>query len=141
LRNLKKIIHVDDQLDILLVSQYALSEIGEYDVLICESGAEALEKIEDYNPDLILLDVMMPRLDGPQTLSKIREIELFESTPVIFLTAKIFPNEIAELLACDEGVLDVIPKPFDPVTISDTIQAVWNSSFLGDNKRNDQRLQ
>ena len=128
-------------MDILLVSEYALSEIGEYDVLICESGAEALEKIEDYHPDLILLDVMMPRLDGPQTLGKIREIELFKSTPVIFLTAKIFPNEIAELMACDDSVLAVIPKPFDPVTISDTIQATWNSSFLKNNESREERPQ
>ena len=128
-------------MDILLVSEYALSEIGEYDVLICESGAEALEKIADYHPDLILLDVMMPRLDGPQTLGKIREIELFKSTPVIFLTAKIFPNEIAELMACDDGVLAVIPKPFDPVTISDTIQATWNSSFLKNNESREERPQ
>ena len=141
MRSLKKIIHVDDQMDILLVSEYALSEIGEYDVLICESGAEALEKIADYHPDLILLDVMMPRLDGPQTLGKIREIELFKSTPVIFLTAKIFPNEIAELMACDDGVLAVIPKPFDPVTISDTIQATWNSSFLKNNESREERPQ
>ena len=73
-------------MDILLVAKYALSEIGEYEVLMCESGTEALAKIEEYNPDLIILDVMMPELDGPQTLSQIREIESFKTTPTIFLS-------------------------------------------------------
>jgi len=115
-------------MDILLVAEYALTQIGEFDVLICEGGFEALAKIEGYDPDLIILDVMMPELDGPQLLSKIREVTKFKSTPAIFITAKIFPNEVAELMSCDDNVISVIPKPFDPVTISETIQSVWNSS-------------
>ena len=121
-------------MDILLVAKYALSEIGEYEVLICESGTEALAKIEEYNPDLVVLDVMMPELDGPQTLTQIREMDLFKATPVIFITAKIFPNEIAELKSCNIGVIGVIPKPFDPITISTTIQSVWDSSFTQGNR-------
>ena len=129
LPKLEKIIYIDDQVDILIFAEYALTEIGGYDALMCEGGNEALAKIEEFKPDLILLDVMMPELDGPQTLSLIREIELLKTTPAIFITAKIFPNEIAELKSCCEHVLDVIPKPFDPVTISTTIQSKWDSSF------------
>jgi len=137
---LEKIIYVDDQMDILLVAEYALSEIGGFDVLICESGAIALEKIEQYKPDLIVLDVMMPELDGPLLLAKIREIELFKTTPAIFITAKIFPNEVAELKSCDDGVISVIPKPFDPITLSKIIQSVWNSSLFKENKNNGEGL-
>lgn len=132
---LKKIIYIDDQVDILLVAEYALSQIGEYEVLMCEGGVEALAKIEKFNPDLIILDVMMPEIDGPQTLSKIREIELFKTTPVIFITAKIFPVEVIELKSCDPGVIGVIPKPFNPVLISKTIQSSWDSWFSRNNKK------
>ena len=140
MRKLKKIIYVDDQMDILLVAKYALSEIGEYEVLMCESGTEALAKIEEYNPDLIILDVMMPELDGPQTLSQIREIESFKTTPTIFITAKTFPNEVTNLMSCDVDVIGVIPKPFDPITISTTIQSTWNSSLSKENKNIEGRL-
>ena len=122
-------------MDILLVAEYALTEIGGYDVLICDSGKKALEEIERYNPDLIVLDVMMPELDGPETLSKIRNIKSFKFTPAIFITAKAFPNEIAELKLCDYAVIDVIPKPFDPITISQTIQSIWEYSFSEDDQK------
>ena len=140
LHKLEKIIYIDDQMDILLVAEYALSKIAEYDVLTCESGTEALAKIEEYNPDLIILDVMMPELDGPQTLSQIREIESFKTTPTIFITAKTFPNEVTDLMSCDADVIGVIPKPFDPITISTTIQSIWNSSSSKENKNIEGRL-
>ena len=126
---LKKIIYADDQEDILLFAEYALKNYGKFDTLMCESGIEALEKIDAYNPDLIILDFMMPKLDGPQTLRKIRQIPPFKTTPVIFITAKIFPNEVEDLMKCDSGVIGLIPKPFDPVTISDSIQSIWDASF------------
>ena len=124
---------MDDQEDILLFAEYALQNYGKFDTLMCESGIEALEKIEAFNPDLIALDFMMPNLDGPQTLKKIRQMPLFKTTPVIFITAKIFPNEVADLMECDAGVIGLIPKPFDPVTISDRIQSMWDASFSNEN--------
>ncbi|MFT6389422.1 MAG: DNA-binding response OmpR family regulator [Cellvibrionaceae bacterium] len=129
MHNLKKIIYIDDQTDILLIAEYALTKIGKYDALMCESGAEALAEIDDYKPDLILIDVMMPELSGPETLSKIREKALFKATPAIFITAKIFQSEVTELMSCNSHVIGVIPKPFDPTTVSATIQSVWDSSF------------
>jgi len=137
LYKLEKIIYVDDQMDILLVAEYALEEIGQYDVLICESGAEGLAKIEGFKPDLIVLDVMMPELDGPATLAKIREMDSFKSTPAVFITAKIFPNEIEELKSCDANIIGVIPKPFDPITVSGAIQSIWNSMFSKNNQNNE----
>ena len=135
LSKLKKIIYIDDQVDILIFADYALTEIGNYQTMMCEIGAEALNKIQEFEPDLILLDVMMPELDGPQTLSLIREIGPLKGTPAIFITAKIFPNEIAELKSSNKGVLGVIPKPFDPITISATIQSMWDSLFFEDNNK------
>jgi len=124
-------------MDILLVAEYALAEIGKYDVLICEGGLEGLAKIEEFNPDLIILDVMMPEIDGPQTLVKIREMKLLKTTPAIFITAKIFPAEVAELKSFDANVIDVIPKPFDPISISKTIRSTWESWFSQDTKNNE----
>ena len=81
---------------------------------------------------------MMPELDGPTTLAKIREKELFNATPAIFVTAKIFPNEVSELMSCNTDVIGVIPKPYDPTTISASVQSTWDSSFSKDQK-NQQR--
>jgi CheY-like chemotaxis protein len=111
MNKLKRIIYIDDELDIRLMAEYALTNVGNYDVLICESGAEALEKIEDFAPDLILIDLMMPELDGIATISEIRKIELFKNTPAIFITAKIVPPEIAELVSHDAAVIALIHKP------------------------------
>ena len=126
---LEKIIYTDDQEDILLFAEYALQNYGKFETLMCKSGTEALEKIDAFNPDLIALDFMMPNLDGPQTLKKIRQMALFKTTPAIFITAKIFPNEITDLMECDSAVIGLITKPFDPVTISDSIQSMWDDSF------------
>jgi len=126
---LKKIIYIDDQMDILLMAEYALTEIGNYDVLMCESGADAIEKIEGYKPDLILIDVMMPGLDGPETITEIRKIAMFKETPAIFITAKIIPPEVAELMSHDSAVVGLIHKPFDPDDISNMVQSLWNSHF------------
>jgi len=135
LPKLKKIIYIDDQIDILLFAEYALTDIGKYDTLMCDSGQKALDKIEEFKPDLILLDVMMPNLDGPTTLSLIRKLEPFKTTPAIFITAKILPNEVAELMSCDANVMEVIAKPFDPIKISAYIQTIWDSRFSTPNNK------
>ena len=129
LPKLRKILYVDDQIDILLFAEYALTDIGDYETLMCDSREKALDQIEQFKPDLILLDVMMPELDGPTTLSLIRKFEAFKNTPAIFITAKILSNEVSELLSCDAKVIKVIPKPFDPIKISESIQAIWDSYF------------
>jgi len=126
---LKKIMYIDDQMDILVMAEYALTEIGGYDVLICESGAQALAKIEDYKPDLILIDFMMPLLDGPETMSQIRKMEFFKTTPAIFITAAIVPPEVTDLMSHDSAVIALIHKPFDPAEISNIVQSFWNSSL------------
>ena len=114
-----RILYVEDEEDIRLVAEFALEDEG-FEVLFCASGDEALNQAVSFGPDLILLDVMMPGMDGPETLKGLREQPELKSTPVAFLTAKVQPNEIEEFMAL--GALEVIAKPFDPMALPDQIR-------------------
>lgn len=120
---LKRILYVEDEPDIQTVAQLALEMVGGFTLETCSSGREALEKIAAFNPQLILLDVMMPGMDGPATLGKLRELPQFAHTPVIFMTAKVQPSEVAAYKQI--GAVDVIPKPFDPMTLGSQVSAIW----------------
>ena len=89
----------------------------------CTSGKEALQIIPEFQPDLILLDVMMPEMDGLTTLKAIKQLPGFNSIPVIFLTAKVQQNEVQEYFKYE--ILDVIIKPFDPTTLCSNIEKSW----------------
>ena len=78
----------------------------------------------EFSPDLILLDVMMPGMDGPSTLRSLRALPAVSGIPVVFLTAKVQPSEVAHLRSL--GALDVIAKPFDPMKLSDQLRAIWS---------------
>ena len=123
-----KIMYVEDQPDIQMVAKVALESVGGFEVLICSGGEEALEKVINFDPDLILLDVMMPGMDGPTTKVELGKIPETSAIPVIFMTAKIQPSEVAEYK--NLGALEVIPKPFDPMTLSDQIKDIWNQNGL-----------
>ncbi|MBT3305669.1 MAG: response regulator, partial [Alphaproteobacteria bacterium] len=84
---LQKILYVEDEADIQTVAKLALESVGGFEVMICSSGAEALEKAPLFKPDILLLDVMMPGMDGPDTLVALLKIEELKGTPAIFLTA------------------------------------------------------
>ncbi len=101
----------------------ALEMTGGFDVEVCDSGQTALDLVESFRPDLILLDVMMPGMDGPATLSALRGTRHGCEIPVIFMTAKVQPQEVEGYR--DLGVLDVIAKPFDPMTLTRRIQTIW----------------
>jgi CheY-like chemotaxis protein len=120
---LNRILYVEDEPDIREVAKLALEAVGGFEVMLCESGQEALERVSDFAPELILLDVMMPGMDGPTTLRSLRQLPAAADIPIIFMTAKVQPQEIKTYL--DMGALDVIPKPFDPMTLSDQIRAIW----------------
>lgn len=120
---LTRILYVEDEPDIQMVARLALETVGGFTLETCSSGGEALEKIAAFQPQLILLDVMMPGMDGPTTLGKIRELAQFSTTPVIFMTAKVQPSEVAGYKQI--GAVDVIPKPFDPMMLAKQVQAVW----------------
>jgi CheY-like chemotaxis protein len=122
---LKTILYVEDEADIRTIAKMALEAVGGFSVRACASGREALTMAPDAGADLILLDVMMPGLDGPSTLKALREVPATASTPVIFMTAKVQPGEIAQYKGL--GALDVIAKPFDPMSISDEIRRIWDA--------------
>ncbi|QSA95661.1 response regulator [Methylococcus sp. EFPC2] len=121
---LRKILYVEDEPDIQTVARMALEMLGGYDVKVCGDGHEALREAAAYRPDLIVLDVMMPGMDGPSTLAELRRLPDLAATPVVFMTAKVQPAEIRHFLSL--GVADVIAKPFDPMTLATTVQATWD---------------
>ena len=121
--SLSRILYVEDEPDIQAVAKLALEAIGGFTVAICSSGQEALEKAPAYAPQLILLDVMMPGMDGPTTLKALRQLPGLAATPVVFMTAKVQPQEVQEYKGM--GALDVIAKPFDPMTLAATVSGIW----------------
>ncbi len=121
--NLKRILYVEDEPDIQAVAKLALEMVGGYQVMTCSGGQDALDKVSGFAPDLILLDVMMPGMDGPTTLQKLRADPTTAGIPVIFLTAKVQSSEVAQYQAL--GALNVIAKPFDPITLAAQVAACW----------------
>ncbi|VAW78812.1 Two-component transcriptional response regulator, LuxR family [hydrothermal vent metagenome] len=117
---LKRILYVEDELDIQVVARIALENVGGFEVQICSSGQEALDSIMAFVPDLILLDVMMPGMDGPSTLKALRELPEIAKIPAIFMTAKVQTDEVAALK--DLGAIEVIAKPFDPMKLAQQIK-------------------
>jgi len=122
---LKRIFYVEDEPDIMAVAQLVLREAGGFELCTASSGAEALEKIVDFNPDLIMLDVMMPGMDGPTTLREIHKLPGMADKLVCFMTAKVQPKEIEHYKAL--GAIDVIAKPFAPMGLCDRIKQIWNA--------------
>ncbi len=117
---IEKILIVDDDEDILAVAQLAARSIGKWDVILARSGQEALDEARESRPDVILLDAMMPGLDGTATLAKLREEPATASIPVIFLTAKVQKHELERYHAL--GALGVIRKPFDAMALPDEVR-------------------
>ena len=119
---LKRLLLVDDDPDIQTIASLALVDIGGFELLTCSSGDEALSRYAEFAPQLILLDVMMPGLDGPATLAALRRLP-GGGVPVVFVTAKVRNQERQRYL--DLGAVEVIPKPFDPMSLADQLRALW----------------
>ncbi len=126
---LNRILHVDDESDIRQVVRLALETVGGFTVEGCASGREALEKGPQFEPQLILLDVMMPGLDGPATFEAMKETDGLRDIPVVFVTAKAMPSELRRFL--DMGAAGVIAKPFDPMAISGQLREIWRHAVSG----------
>ncbi len=124
--SLQRILYVEDEPDIQEVALMTLEVIGGFTVEACSSGHEAIDKASGFAPDLILLDVMMPGMDGPTTLQELRKRAETTKTPVIFMTAKVQSHEINQYL--ELGAVGVITKPFDPVTLCDQIKELWSNA-------------
>lgn len=116
-----RILYVDDDPDIREVALMALELDGGLEVRACASGADALAQAPTFKPALILLDVMMPQMDGPATLAGLRADPRTAGVAVVFITARTQTAEVERLKGL--GALGVIPKPFDPMTLADQARA------------------
>jgi len=106
---------VEDDPDIRMIARMALRQAGGFTIIAAASGAEALALLAGVRPDVILLDVMMPEMDGTEVLQAVRAMSSLDSVPVIFLTAKAMPGELARLRAL--GARAILTKPFDPAAL------------------------
>lgn len=121
---LSRILLVEDEPDIRTVAQLSLTALGGFTVECCASGAEALARIPDFRPDMVLLDVMMPGMDGPSTLGRLRADSATARIPVVFMTARVQPQEVIAYRAI--GALDVVAKPFDPMALPQQLRDIWD---------------
>ncbi len=122
-QELSRILYVEDDPDIQAIAMMVLETIHGFSMEACSSGAEALQKAVAFKPDLVLLDVMMPGMDGPETLKGLRAFPELAATPVVFMTAKVQPQEVEGYL--NLGAVGVIAKPFDPMTLAQELRDIW----------------
>ena len=126
---LEKVLFVDDDPAIRDLIDVALSTVGGLSVRGFASGEEAVSAAQDFAPQLLLLDVMMPDMDGPMTMSALKSLDGLEEAPAVFLTAKVHGKEVERLM--ELGAVKVLPKPFDPMTLADDLRAIWAGTGTG----------
>lgn len=125
MRELKKILYAEDEPDVQTIVELTIQTMSNYEIKICNNGKKLMECVEEYNPDLILLDVMMPEMDGPTTFKNLQANENTKHIPVVFVTAK---AQVHEVEAFKEiGSWGVITKPFKVMELCDDIQTIWDS--------------
>ena len=124
-KQLNRILYVEDEPDIQTVALMALETVGGFTVKACSSGQEAIDAAEAFEPDLVILDVMMPGMDGPATMEALRKLPAAADVHIVFMTAKVQSHEVERYLGM--GAVDVIAKPFDPMTLAGKVQAIWDS--------------
>jgi two-component system OmpR family response regulator len=122
-RKIHSVLFVDDDPDVCEVVQATLRLLAGLQVYIAGSGEQAIDLAYELRPDLVLMDVVMAGLDGPSTLKRMRERAPISEIPVIFLTAKVHPAMVAQLL--ELGAIGVIGKPFDPLKLCDELLSLW----------------
>ena len=113
----------DDEPDIVEISRIALETVGGYDVAVCASGGELLQRAPEFNPDLIIVDVLMPDLGGHEVFEQLRSLPQFAETPIVFLTGLIHEDDLDVLRSY--GAADIILKPFDHFTRDDRVAGIW----------------
>lgn len=124
-----RILYVDDEADIREIVSMSLSLDPDITVETVASGAEALAAVRNCLPDVILLDVMMPEMDGPTTLFRLRERPESRGVPVVFMTARTQGREIQRFK--ELGALGVIAKPFDPIALASDLKALLAGASAG----------
>jgi two-component system OmpR family response regulator len=121
-KTVSKVLLVDDEPHLRRIGELSLKGVGKWTVVLASNGPEAIATAEREKPDLILLDVMMPGMDGPATLQQLKAVETTAQIPVIFMTAKVQKHEVDKYLA--GGAVGVIPKPFDPMGLPSQIMQI-----------------
>lgn len=122
-----RLLHVEDDADIREIAKLSLDLSGEFDVMQCASGHEALAQVVHFRPDVILLDMMMPGMSGKEALARMRQLPGLGHIPAVFMTARAQPSELDELRAM--GAVDVISKPFDPMALGGRIKAAMQENY------------
>lgn len=118
----QKVLMVDDEEDIRKIGELSLTLVGQWRAITAGGGEEALALAAAEHPDVILLDVMMPGIDGPTALKLLKAQPSTSAIPVIFMTAKVQSHEVSRYLA--SGAAGVIPKPFDPLLLPEQVRAL-----------------
>ncbi len=124
-RPLNRICYVEDDVDIQRIVRMSLERVGKMTVEIVGDSTRAVEAITAFKPDLVLLDWMMPVMDGPAVFRKMREHAETKDVPVVFITAKASQHELDELRAM--GAAGVISKPFSPKELPNQLRSIWKS--------------
>ena len=124
--SLDRILSIEDDPDIRQILQLSLEAVGGLTACMCASAAEALETAEAFAPDLLLLDAMMPEVDGVGALVALREIPGLSKTPAVFLTARVSQSEVRQYL--EMGAVGVVAKPFAPMELADRLRELWEEA-------------
>lgn len=126
MKPLNKILYVEDDEDIAEVASITLTDLGGFTIHHCLSGKEALEAFPDFQPDLVLMDVMMPQMDGLETYEKLRTMEDAKDIPIVYMTAKAQTHEQKKYQ--EMGAIGIIVKPFDPFTLCEQVTELWEKT-------------
>lgn len=126
--DLRSILYIEDDLHVRTTAKLVLEVIGKFAVRACSSGREALFAAQDFHPDLILLDVMMPDLDGIETLALLRCLPHLADTPALFVTSLTTPDDIDRYMAA--GAIGVIAKPLVPLRLAGQVHTLWEQRLL-----------
>jgi CheY-like chemotaxis protein len=128
MKELRRILHVEDDDDILQLVKLSLELLGGYELLQCASGREALEKAEGFAPDLILIDFMMPDMNGHAALMALRKLPALRDVPAVFMTAKDLRLDADPGIAA--AAIGTIAKPFDAMALPNQVRALWTQGAI-----------
>lgn len=122
-----RILVVDDDPDILSIARIALETMGGHTIETCSSGQEAVDRVAGFDPDIILLDAMMPGMNGPETFKALAATGTHDTTPVIFFTGRVQSEDIASFKKL--GAVGVVAKPFDPMLLAGKVREIWDRRY------------